>query len=234
MTGGGYTTRVPGPFTVVILFTTCGVWVLFVSRAINVFGQHLRHERDILWEAKLLLDSVCDLPRSTFPLTGELVRCDEAREAVRRGNAHLKAIESTSMMLLEELARAARRELVDVTWALGFIGVCAIIPIVIAWIMFRRFSQWSGERREEQLRMGMRLSPMARLRRPPRSLWLTNDPDEDTQPLAQSPTISRISGHDDSDSDDANSDELNDRYGTHGLDGETMSNIRADGHHKHD
>ena len=118
-----------GPFTVIALILTATTWVFFVSRAINVFGEHLRHERDILWEAKLLLDSVCDLPRTTYPLTGELVRCDEAREAVRRGNAHLKAIELTSTKMLREAARALRNEMVDMTWALGFVGTAVLTAV---------------------------------------------------------------------------------------------------------
>ena len=131
-----------GPLAVVILVITVLIWVFFVSRAINVFGEHLRHERDILWEAQLLLDRICDLPRSSFPLTGELVRCDEARDAVRRGNAHLRAIELTSTRLLSELARAARHELVDVTWALGFVGVVATLGIATAWLVTLKVVQY--------------------------------------------------------------------------------------------
>lgn len=137
------------PVAVIILFTTGSVWIFFVSRAINVFGEHLRHERDILFEAKLLLDSVCDLPRSSFPYTGELVRCDAAREAVRRGNAHLTALELTSTRLLSELARTARRELVDVTWALGFMGVVSTLGIAFVWLAVLRIIRYMRLRNAE-------------------------------------------------------------------------------------
>ena len=144
-----------------VIFVTGAVWVFFVSRSINVFGEHLRHERDILWEAKLLLDSVCDLPRSSYPLTGKLVRCDEAREAVRRGNAHLKAIELTSTKLLSELARTARNELVDVTWALGFVGVIATIGIGMLWYLGLRAWKIMERRRQVSQRRQHGFSPIA-------------------------------------------------------------------------
>ena len=189
-----------GPIAIVVLFVTVSVWVLFVSRTINVFGEHLRHERDILWEAKLLLDSVCDLPRTTFPLTGELVRCDEAREAVRRGNAHLKAIESTSSRLLSELARTARNELVDVTWALGFVGVCTVVCSAGAFFAFRKFRRDRHTRRLRNAR-----SPMMSIRQS-RLQYIEESPGE--------PSLNYSSDSE----DDEDGLHISSKYTGHGLD----------------
>lgn len=96
-------------------------WAWLLLHLLGGFAMALREERELGAEARMLLESsMCGLPRS-FPLSGGLVRCEDARAVLRRYPA-AAAAERVLAGFVTESARAARRELTN---ALLFAGGAA-------------------------------------------------------------------------------------------------------------
>lgn len=107
----------PASFGVAV---ACGLWVWVALHAVAAFGVTLREERELRAEARVLLAGPCDLPRS-FPMSGTLIRCDEARAVAGRW-AVAAATERAVADVLRAVADGARREVSDTLRAVGLVG----------------------------------------------------------------------------------------------------------------
>jgi hypothetical protein len=131
----------------------CAAWALvawawaLLHLAVG-FAAALREERDLAAEARMLLASeLCSLPRS-HPMSGVLVRCDEARAARARVPA-AAAAERVLGQALAAAAGAARRELSNLALFGG--GAAAGLVLVARWAVARvAADSWAEARRRER------------------------------------------------------------------------------------
>jgi hypothetical protein len=93
-------------------------WAWLLLHIVSAFFVALREERDLAAEARLLLHGdLCGLPRS-FPMSGTLIRCDDARKILRRFPL-AAAAERVLATLVAGAAAAARRELTNMLLFVG-------------------------------------------------------------------------------------------------------------------
>jgi len=123
----------------------CGAlgWAWATLHGAATYFALLRRERDLRAEALWLLSSACDVARSA-PMSGELLRCDDARAIVARW-PRLVAGERAAAAVLRTLVDGARREIAAALRALGALGLLGWFGL-LAWRV-------SSERARDRLRV---------------------------------------------------------------------------------
>lgn len=105
-------------------------WVWFFAHCFVIFAQEVRTNRELRVEALLLLEGVCSLPRS-YPISGKLIRCDEARDIASARYVVVTAVERTAARLMKDLVWTVREEASITMRSLGVLGMVGALAIAV-------------------------------------------------------------------------------------------------------
>lgn len=109
----------------------CAVlWAWFASHVVRVGISVLHSERELRAEARLLLDSVCTMPRG-YAVGSSLIRCDEYRAILAAGPVALVVFERTGINIVANTFAAARHELYACLRTIGLAGAIILAILLI-------------------------------------------------------------------------------------------------------
>lgn len=119
------------------------LWSLAGLRIVTCAFRALHDERELRGEAALLLNQVCDIPRS-HAVGSTLIRCDEAKAVLAQGPLWLVSLERTLSYIVLDTLAAARREvwaLINTLTMFGFLAAGAVLALQV-WAARRRTRRW--------------------------------------------------------------------------------------------
>ena len=111
-----------------MILTIC-LWAYFVCHACSEFLVQLEHERRVLQEARILSNTVCNMPRDD--IAGNLVNCEQVRTTAIHHSPRIKAVETTVAIITTDLFFVFTEGLRGASHAVGLMGfvVCFILYI---------------------------------------------------------------------------------------------------------